>query len=109
MYPFRECREKAGYTQKYVALSLHVKPPSVSDWENGNTCPTIDNLIKMADLYGVTVDELLGRAGAKRKLRKDESEILDAYRKASPAIKEGVQKLLDISAPAEKSIIQSAT
>ena len=64
MYPFKECREKAGYTQKFVALSLHVKPPSVSDWENGNTCPTLENLEKMADLYQVSIDELLGRTKA---------------------------------------------
>ena len=61
MIRIKEIRQRLGLSQKYVALSLGVKPPSVSDWESGKTCPTIDNLIALADLYGVTTDELLGR------------------------------------------------
>lgn len=60
MYRFRECREQARLTQKYVALSLGVSSPSVSDWEKGNTKPTIENLIALANLYRVSVDYLLG-------------------------------------------------
>ena len=40
MYRFKECREAKGFSQKFVALSLGVKPPSISDWENGKTKPT---------------------------------------------------------------------
>ena len=61
MNRFRACRDQAGFTQKYVAISLGVKAPSVSDWEKGKTSPTIENLVKLADLYQITVDELLGR------------------------------------------------
>ena len=57
----RECREKAGLSQKYVALTLGVAAPSVSNWETGKTCPSRENTVKMADLYGVSVDYLLGR------------------------------------------------
>lgn len=100
MYKFKECRQKAGLSQKSAALSLHVKPPSISDWENGKTNPTIDNLIKMAQLYqvsidhllgvtemiGLTPDELLGRvtsyeAGTLAGLQLDERRIITEYRK----------------------------
>lgn len=59
MARYKECREQKGLSQKAAAISLGVKSPSVSGWETGKTQPTIDNLIAMADLYGVTVDYLL--------------------------------------------------
>ena len=61
MNPMKEIRLRLGLSQKYVALSLSVKPPSVSDWESGKSNPTIENLLALADLYHVSVDELLGR------------------------------------------------
>ena len=61
MNRFRECREASGLTQKYVALTLGVKGPSVSNWESGKTTPTTDNVAALAKLYNVSVDYLLGR------------------------------------------------
>lgn len=60
MFRFRECREMRGHTQKYVALSLGVKTPSVSDWERGKTNPTLDNLVALSKLLEVSTDMLLG-------------------------------------------------
>ena len=60
MFRFRECREMRGMTQKYVALSLGVKAPSVSDWEKGKTNPTLDNLVALSKLLGTSTDVLLG-------------------------------------------------
>ncbi len=60
MNRLKECREAAGLTQKYVALSLGVKGPSVSNWESGKTKPTMENFSALAKLYGVSVDYLLG-------------------------------------------------
>lgn len=51
-------------TQQYVALTLGIKPPSVSNWESGKTQPTMDNLIELARLYNVTTDYLLGISDA---------------------------------------------
>ena len=85
MYKFKECRQQAGLSQKAAALSLHVKPPSISDWENGKTNPTIDNLVKMAQLYQVTVDHLLGVTKMIEHMESfssvtDEKRLLDIYR-----------------------------
>lgn len=63
MNRFRECREATGLTQKYVALTLGVKGPSVSNWESGKTTPTTENVAALAKLYNVSVDYLLGRDG----------------------------------------------
>lgn len=61
MNRFREARLNAHLSQKAAAISLGVKPPSMSGWESGDTKPTLENLKAMAELYGVTIDYLLGR------------------------------------------------
>ena len=61
MTKIKECRLQAGYSQKFVAMSLGVKSPSVSDWESGKTKPSMENLVALAALYNVTTDYLLGR------------------------------------------------
>ncbi len=60
MNRFREARLNAHLSQKAAAISLGIKPPSMSGWESGDTKPTLENLKAMAALYGVTVDYLLG-------------------------------------------------
>lgn len=67
MSRLRDCRERAGYSQKQVALILKVKAPSVSNWEKGKTRPTRDNLEKLADLYHVSVDFLMERNNTEKK------------------------------------------
>ena len=53
-------RAAAGYTQEYVAETLGVSRQAVSKWENGTSEPSTANLMALAKLYQVTVDELLG-------------------------------------------------
>ena len=57
---FRSRRAAAGYTQEYVAETLGVSRQAVSKWENGTSEPSTANLMALAKLYQVTVDELLG-------------------------------------------------
>lgn len=56
----RESRKAAGMSQKYVAVTLGIAGPSVSNWETGKTKPTNDNIVQLAALFGVTADYLLG-------------------------------------------------
>ena len=44
-----------------AADRLCVSSAALSTWESGKKSPTLDNLIGMAELYGVTTDYLLGR------------------------------------------------
>ena len=64
MNRIKECRINSGLSQKYVAVSLGVAGPSVSNWESGKTLPTPENLCRLASLYGVTTDYLLGKDDA---------------------------------------------
>lgn len=52
-------REQAGLTQKETADALGVDQSAVSLWENGKNYPRAAQLVKLAALYGCTVDELL--------------------------------------------------
>lgn len=54
-----ELRKRKGYTQKEVSAHLHVSFQAVSRWENGNTLPSLDVLQDLAQLYEVSVDEIL--------------------------------------------------
>lgn len=52
-------RRAAGYSQEALAGRLGVSRQAVSKWERGEASPDTDNLIALAALYGVTLDELL--------------------------------------------------
>ncbi len=52
-------RKQQGFTQAEVAEKLNVSFQAVSLWERGETCPDVDNLVMLANLYGVSTDTLL--------------------------------------------------
>lgn len=54
-----ENRRRIGMTQEELAAKLAVSAQAVSKWENDITCPDIMTLPKLAELLGITVDELL--------------------------------------------------
>ena len=57
----REQREKLGLTQSMVAKKINTSHQNISRWESGKILPSIDFCVKLADLYGVSLDELIGR------------------------------------------------
>lgn len=57
----KKFRKRAGYSQKEVAEALHVTQGAVSSWEAGRWEPDQQNLSALADLFGVSVDALIGR------------------------------------------------
>lgn len=61
MSKLREERIKHGYTLKQIGSMIGVSEASVSLYETGKREPSNDTLKFLADLYGVTVDYLLGR------------------------------------------------
>ncbi|MFA7637539.1 MAG: BadF/BadG/BcrA/BcrD ATPase family protein [Monoglobales bacterium] len=50
-----------GITQDELAQKLFVTPQAVSKWETGLALPDVENLIKLADVFSVSADTLLGR------------------------------------------------
>lgn len=53
-----ELRKQSGYTQDFVAEKLGVSAQAVSKWENDIACPDIMTLPNIANLYGISIDEL---------------------------------------------------
>ena len=56
---FAAARKKAGLKQVDAAKDLGVTQGAISMWENGRTKPRSTQIVEIANLYGVTVDELL--------------------------------------------------
>lgn len=59
----RELRKARGLTQQQVAAYLNAAKSTVSQYENDINEPDLETLVKLADWFGVSVDELLGRTG----------------------------------------------
>ena len=52
-------RREKELKQDELAEMLNVSPQAISKWENNQTCPDISLLPRLAEIFGVTVDELL--------------------------------------------------
>ena len=52
-------RKSKNMTQKELADLLHVTDKAVSKWERGISCPDIGTLPALADVLGISTDELL--------------------------------------------------
>ena len=63
---FRTARQLKKLKVIEAAELLGISQPTLSAWETGNKAPSIEGLEKMADLYGVTTDFLLGRTDSER-------------------------------------------
>ena len=62
---FQQFRKQNGYSQEVLAEKLGISRQSISKWERGEASPEIDNLLALAKIYDVTIDELLDTAGDK--------------------------------------------
>lgn len=54
-------RTNCKMTQEFVAESLGVSRQAVSKWENGISDPSTSNLLALAKLYGISVEEILNK------------------------------------------------
>lgn len=55
----QKIRKEHGYSQEQLADKLNVSRQAVSKWERGEASPDTDNLIALARLYDISVDDLL--------------------------------------------------
>ena len=65
----KELRKEKKLTQTELASKLDISQKSYSNWESGKAEPTLDNIIKLADLLEVSLDWLFGREQMKVKKR----------------------------------------
>lgn len=53
-------RKQKGFSQEELAVRVNVVRQTVSKWEKGLSVPDADTVIKLAEVFGVSVSELLG-------------------------------------------------
>lgn len=54
-------RKLSNFSQKYVSEKIDISLRIYQYYESGNRIPPIDKLIKLADLFDVSIDYLVGR------------------------------------------------
>lgn len=103
MLNIKDFRIEKNILQKDLALFLNRTPTCISDWERGKREPSVEDLIKLADFFGCSVDYLIGREsedfqiiGFGNELSKDENQLLDTLRQLSPLRKEVVYKIANV-------------
>lgn len=69
----KNARMQKGYTQEQAAENLLVSRQTISNWENGRSLPDIISIIKMSELYELSLDEMM--KGDKALLKKVERDV----------------------------------
>lgn len=78
----KESRVSKGFSQGDVAEYLSISRQSISKWENGNSYPDLDNLVKLSVYYEVSIDELLKENQVlKKRIETNELKIQENYQK----------------------------
>lgn len=107
----KEARERQKMTQKMLALRLGIAQTTVSGWENGSKRPSVDTIVQISDILGVSTDYLLEKTDSPfsivqndasyLKLAPFEKTIVEAYRGLSTAEQVIVCRSLGLMHPAE--------
>ena len=101
----KELRDKRNVTQEELASSLSVKQQTVGKWENGITVPRQPMLIKIADYFHVSVNDLIyGESNLSQPpatppstpaLTPQEQDLLRKYRALTPNNRDAVNAVID--------------
>ena len=75
-------RTRLGLSQEELADRIFVTRQSVSNWENSRTYPDLQSLLRLSDLFGLSLDELIK---GDIETMKEEINTLNGVRVANPA------------------------
>lgn len=90
----KELRLKNNYSQTELSELIHVTRQAISNWENGKAAPDSEILIKLSELYNVSIDEILVGELSSESLRKFTLNLLDNNNKQRSKIKKLLLTLL---------------
>ena len=90
-----ELRKKHGYTQKQLADALNLSQQIVSNIERNTTAADVDFLHGVADLYKISLDELIGRKTLITEESSYEQQILNVVETMDDTKKELSLRLLN--------------
>ena len=75
----KAARTRADLTQEAVAKQIGVSRQSLSNWENDRTYPDLASVLKLSDLYGLSLDDLLREDMELRRNLEDRQEKVKKY------------------------------
>lgn len=75
----KAARLKADLTQEAVAKQIGVSRQSLSNWENDRTYPDLASVLKLSDLYGLSLDDLLREDMELRRRMEEKRERVKQY------------------------------
>lgn len=70
----KKAREKQGFSQEYIADKLNVSRQAVSKWETGQSEPSTQNLLKLAEVLKVDANILLNESRERKVFAKENIE-----------------------------------
>jgi transcriptional regulator with XRE-family HTH domain len=114
-------RKQRNWTQEDVAQHLNVSRSQISKWENGEMLPDLQSMEKLSELYGVSIDFLVGKRTNKKELLREVSRIYQTdavdekmldiidYLKQNPDIEQAIHSLAQLPAKKRKHIESAVT
>jgi transcriptional regulator with XRE-family HTH domain len=90
----RELREGRGWSQRALSQELRISKSMVAKYEGGVHTPTVKLLVRLAGLFGVTLDSLLGRDVRDRRLVRCLLEIQDMDEGSRVAVVDAIEAIV---------------
>ena len=84
----KQARLGAKLTQEQAAERLFVSRQTISNWENEKTYPDIASVVRLSDLYSISLDELL----------KGDDEMLEHLEESTDVVKSNQKLILAVAA-----------
>lgn len=92
-------RERKNLSQKEIAKKINKTPQAYNYYEKGTRVPDIETLIKLANIYSITLDYLVGRdfhsKESIKNLSPEETDHIEKYRALDERGKENVDTTLE--------------
>ena len=90
----KQARAAAGLTQEQVAEALLVTRQTISNWENGRTYPDIESVVRLSEVYALSLDELLKGDRKMVEHLRESTDIVKSNKKLLAAVGSNVLLLL---------------
>lgn len=88
----RKYRQANGLTQTALGKMLHYGSTAIANYESGRNEPSLADLSNLADILGVSVDQLLGHSGKGRQVH--EHPLLERILELEPRQRKVLEELL---------------
>lgn len=89
--------KQQGVSDKDLCILLERNQSYISDWKSGKSKPKVEDIIRIADRFGVDINILLGYPVDNAGLNKYEQQLLDDFRSLSDQGKEYILQTMDLA------------